>query len=509
MDAHAATAGLKAVHDEVVGAGTHLERVLVEQVQLVDVRQGEGLVLGLVALTLLIPMEQREVHDPEELVALARNVERVGHVRTHTAEDAVGLQAGTGGEHDEVTGLDVAATTQLGHLLVGEELHDRAVHGAVLTEGDPGEALGAEGCGDLGELVDLSAGPSAGALGVDGLDHVALGSRSACEHLERGVGEHVGQVDELHAVTGVGLIGAVGVHGVPVGQATQRRGHLHAHTGEGVGQHVLELSHDVVLLDKAHLDVDLGELGLAVGAQILVTEALGNLVVALDAADHEKLLEQLRGLRQGVEAAGLQAARHHEVTRTFRRGLEQGRRLDLGKGAVVQRGANSKGEIGAQAKASGHLGTAKVQVAIAQARILGGLDAVLDLERRGLGTVEHGGVVDEDLDLAGCEPGVHRVVTAVAHDTVNANGPLGTHGLGDLESIAIGVLGVEVDLRDALTVAQVAEDQAAMIAAAAHPTGEGDLLADVGGAKLAAGVGVHAVHVGGVGGRRLGHKPSS
>ena len=43
---------------------------------------------------------------------------------------------------------------------------------------------------------------------------------------------------------------------------------LHAHTGEGVGQHVLELSHDVVLLDKAHLDVDLGELGLAVGAQI-------------------------------------------------------------------------------------------------------------------------------------------------------------------------------------------------------------------------------------------------
>ena len=100
-------------------------------------------------------------------------------------------------------------------------------------------------------------------------------------------------------------------------------------------------------------------------------------------------------------------------------------------------------------------------------------------------------------------------MTAVAHDTVNSDGPLGTHGLGGLESIAIGVLGVEVNLRDALAVAQVAEDQAAMIAAAAHPTGEGDLLADVGGAKLAAGVGVHAVHVGGVGGRRLGHKPSS
>ena len=71
------------------------------------------------------------------------------------------------------------------------------------------------------------------------------------------------------------------------------------------------------------------------------------------------------------------------------------------------------------------------------------------------------------------------------------------------------MLGVEVDLRDALAITQVAEDQAAVVAATAHPTGEGNLLADVGGAKLTAGVGVHAVHVGGVGGRRLGHKPSS
>ena len=86
-------------------------------------------------------------------------------------------------------------------------------------------------------------------------------------------------------------------------------------------------------------------------------------------------------------------------------------------------------------------------------------------------------MVDEDLDLAGGELGVNRILAAVAHDAVHADGPLGTHGLGNLEGIAERVLGVEVDLRDALAVAQVAEDQAAMIAAAAHPTGEGDLLA--------------------------------
>ena len=55
--------------------------------------------------------------------------------------------------------------------------------------------------------------------------------------------------------------------------------------------------------DEGHLDVDLGELGLAVGPQVLVAEAAGELVVALEAGDHQQLLEQLRRLRQGVEAA--------------------------------------------------------------------------------------------------------------------------------------------------------------------------------------------------------------
>ena len=62
---------------------------------------------------------------------------------------------------------------------------------------------------------------------------------------------------------------------------------------------------------------------------------------------------------------------------------------------------------------------------------------------------------------------------------MDLDGPLGTHGLGDLKGIAIGVLGVEGELRDALAVTKVAEDKAAVVAATAHPTGEGDLFAHV------------------------------
>lgn len=97
-------------------------------------------------------MEQREVHDPQEVVALARELQRVGHVTAHAAEDLVCLEARAGGEHHQVAGLDVAAATELGHLLVGEELDDGTVHGAVLAEGDPCQALGTEGRGDLASL---------------------------------------------------------------------------------------------------------------------------------------------------------------------------------------------------------------------------------------------------------------------------------------------------------------------------------------------------------------------
>ena len=50
----------------------------------------------------------------------------------------------------------------------------------------------------------------------------------------------------------------------------------------------------VVLGDEAGLGVELHELVLAVGAQVLVAQAAGDLVVAVDAADHQQLLEQLR-----------------------------------------------------------------------------------------------------------------------------------------------------------------------------------------------------------------------
>jgi hypothetical protein len=47
---------------------------------------------------------------------------------------------------------------------------------------------------------------------------------------------------------------------------------------------------------EAHLEVELGELRLAVAAEVLVAEAARDLEVAVDAGHHQQLLELLRAL---------------------------------------------------------------------------------------------------------------------------------------------------------------------------------------------------------------------
>ena len=99
-------------------------------------------------------------------MALTLDLERVGHVGTHTAQDLVREQARAGGEHHEVARLDVHALAQSRHLLVREELDDGAVDGAVLAEGDPGQALGAKRGGHAGELINLGTCPGAAPLAL-------------------------------------------------------------------------------------------------------------------------------------------------------------------------------------------------------------------------------------------------------------------------------------------------------------------------------------------------------
>ena len=149
-------------------------------------------------------------------------------------------------------------------------------------------------------------------FGVDRLDDPARIQRAA-KHLEAARREGVPEVGEFQAETGVGLVAAVAVHRLGVGQAREGRRHVEAERlFEHGGEHALHQRDDVLGRDETRLDVHLGKFQLPVGAQVFVAETLGDLEIFLQPRDHEELFVLLRGLRQarktrpvaGVRARG-------------------------------------------------------------------------------------------------------------------------------------------------------------------------------------------------------------
>ena len=248
-----------------------------------------------------------------------------------------------------------------------------------------------------------------------------------------------------------------------------------------------ELEH-VGLLDEAHLDVELGELGLPVGAEVLVAVAAGDLVVALHAGHHEQLLEQLRALRQGVPGAGRQARGHEEVAGAL--GGRPGQRggLDLDEVAGLEHPPGRRRDLGAQPDGvPGRVGAraAQVEVAVLEPGLLADGDPLVDLERQRRRGVEHLDQAGHDLDLAGGQVGVDVALVASGHLADDLDDVLAAQivrGTGEH-------LVARDDLHDAAGVAQVDEGHTPVITPLRHPPGEGDGLAGVGGTQGAGLVG--------------------
>jgi hypothetical protein len=166
-----------------------------------------------------------------------------------------------------------------------------------------------------------------------------IGAEDLGEQAEAAVAEVFGHVLHLDRVAQVRLVAAVPGHRLGVGQALEAL--VLQRVAEIVGEDVLAIDrrdrlavrellehavHDrldgrehVFLRHEAHLDVELVEFQRPVGAQVLIAEARGDLEIAVEARDHQQLLELLRGLRQRVELARVQTRRHQEVARAFRR----------------------------------------------------------------------------------------------------------------------------------------------------------------------------------------------
>ena len=352
MDTNGTAAHLLAVADDVVGVGHGVLGILVELVDPILGGHGERVVHGgplgvadshIVIIRIVGGLEQREVHDPSESELLRiQQAFAGGELHTHGTQQQLGGLARTGGEEDGVAFLGTDGLAQAVALLIGQVLGDGALELAVFAEDHVGKALGSTLTCPILPSVELTTRRGGTALEDHGT-HVR-----GLEHAERRVLEVLGQFHQRVAEAQVRLVGAVLVHRILPRDARQRQLDLIAGGLPDGGDDLLSHGHHIFLVHVGHLHIELSELGLTVGAEVLITVAAGELVVTLDTGDHEQLLEELRGLRQGVPGTGHQTGRHHEVAGAFRGGLDEGRGLDLGEVHVFQRVAGGLSHVGTQ-----------------------------------------------------------------------------------------------------------------------------------------------------------------
>ena len=306
----------------------------------------------------------------------------------------------------------------------------------------------------------------------------------------------LGHVLHLDRVPQVRLVGAVLGHRLVVGDAREdgRDGLALGELLEHALDHRLHRGENVVLLDEAHLDVELVELtGQAVGARVLVAETRRDLEIAVEARDHDELLVLLRRLRQRVELALVDPARHQEVARAFRARGGQDGRCELEEAGCLHAGADrlddrkTAHDVGVQRLA------AQIEEAVLQAQVFRVIGLGEDRHGQFAGFREHFYLGCEQLDGAGRQFVVPRSLGPFAHLAIDADDPFGTHLLGHRECRAVGV---GDDLGQPIVVAQVDEQHPAMVADAMDPPGQAHVVADIGLAQRRTGVGAVAVEGG-------------
>jgi hypothetical protein len=189
-------------------------------------------------------------------------------------------------------------------------------------------------------------------------------------------------------------------------------------------------------------------------------------------------------LRKCEELARLQADGYDEVACAFRRRLRQQRGPDVEEALRLHEAAHAGDDRTGQAEVGLHAVAAEVEVAVAKPREL--VHALLaDLERQRLAAGGDLEGVDLELDLAGRELRIDRIGRAADELALGAEHELVAYLVSDRGRLR-GVLGVDDELDDAGVVAQVDEDEAAMVAPARRPAGQSQPFAHTFGARLAA-----------------------
>ena len=231
--------------------------------------------------------------------------------------------------------------------------------------------------------------------------------------------------------------------------------------------------------------------GTAVGARVLVAETRRDLEVFVEAGDHQQLLEHLRRLGQRVEGTRMDARGHQIVACALGRACGENRRLELVEALLDHPRADRGDDLRAQQDIALHGLASEVEKAVAQARFLAGVGLGGHLQGQDFGRALDLEGGDAYLDLAGRQLVVDGFRTSLDDPAGDGNDALDPRILHCLEQIA-------ADVDDALgkpvMIAQIEEQQVAVVALGMDPARQPDLRAGMLVAEFPASVRAVRVH---------------
>ena len=394
-----------AVEDDVVGDGADfLIFARIEQGNVIGIRTSERMVHGSPCAFIGFG-EKGEINDPEEIqrIAIFGEIHHVGDFEAHTTKDGAGAFPLASDEEYDIALGNGECADEIVFFIVGKKFPQRALVFAIFAFNE-GEGFHGKPRlnGDLVEPVHLAGGDAREAFGVDGFDHAAA-VEDGTENLKLCASKDSAKVGDFHVVARVWLIDAVGVHGIAPGHAGKWPGHGAVEAGlEHRLKKAFDEVDDVFLADEGCLDVDLRELGLAVGAKVFIAEAAGDLEIFFQSGDHEELFVLLWRLGEGEEFTGREAGGNEEIARTFGRGVGKDGRFDFDETLGIEVVAGGGGDFVALADVFVHARAAEVEVAIFHPQILVG-EFLVELEGQDIGFVDDGKSGRDDFDFSGAD----------------------------------------------------------------------------------------------------------
>ena len=263
-------------------------------------RCGKGMMCRL-QRALFVALEQRKFLDPRKRVCLTR-------CHSHSADQATANSVERRRRHR----IGARRCQQQISTLEAGAFHRHAVEACQLTAElvtfafEYGQPTRTGLLGILGERVDRFA-RELRPFGNPYASYSSAFAQRSVERLKPTTAHEVAQVFDGVPEPQVRLVGAVPFHGS--GKRHPGKGGRHAFARLIPKRHQHRLHHcvDIVRRHEGRLQIDLGELRLPVGPQVLVPETTGELEIAIEPRSHQDLLVYLRRLGQRVELPGMHA----------------------------------------------------------------------------------------------------------------------------------------------------------------------------------------------------------